>query len=141
MSTKKLFKHTGKISSCETCPLYSKKRVDTNSESPSFSLKYLQDGYHLKDCTNDEKIAFLDALLKRSSLSWSELEQAPRHKLGKEKIEHSAIKAKIPSVVKEDTKLWAFRFLGLAPFVGFREGEIFHILWIDRAFNLYNHGK
>lgn len=127
------------IKSCQACPWYSNKRVDTNSEPPSFSLKHLQKGYHLDDCTKEEKLAFLATLQKHSKLSWSELEQAQRHGLGKEKIERSSIKASIPSIVKEDTKLWAFRFYNKAPFVGFREGEIFHILWIDRAFTLYDH--
>ena len=75
MSTKK--KNTNHfIKPCQTCPWYSNKRVDTNSEPPSFSLKHLQKGYHLDDCTKEEKLAFLATLQKHSKLSWSELEQA-----------------------------------------------------------------
>ena len=125
--------------SCESCPLYSQKKVDSNSLSPSFSLKYLQNNYHLSDCTSEEKLSFLDALLKRSKMRWSEIEQANKSGLGKENIDRNSIKAPIPSIVKEDTKIWALRFRGKAPMVGYREGEIFHILWIDRNFTLYDH--
>lgn len=113
--------------------------MDSNSLYPSFSLKYLQNNYHLSDCTNEEKLSFLDALLKRSKMRWCEIEQANKSGLGKENIDRNSIKVPIPSVVKEDAKIWALRFKGKAPMVGYREGEIFHILWIDRDFTLYNH--
>ncbi len=126
---------------CKDCPLYAKTTsVSTNNERPSFSIKHLQDGFDLNNCTEKEQIEFLKTLHKHSRMTWQELTNAPRHGLGCEIISHDSIKAAIPAIVKPDTKLLAFRFFGKAPFVGFREGEIFHIIWIDRAFTLYNHG-
>ncbi len=46
----------------------------------------------------------------------------------------------MPSVVTEEVNLIAFRFCGKAPVVGFRARRIFHVLWLDRAFKLYDHG-
>lgn len=133
MSKKKLFKP------CSDCPLYTKKPINTNNSFPAFSFKYLQKGFHIDDCTQDEQIHLLQSIIKRSQITWGKLEQAQRHGLGKENISINSIKASIPTCIKGDTKLWAFRFYGHAPFVGFREGEIFNIVWIDRSFTLYNH--
>lgn len=109
-------------------------------KAPIFCLE-LVDGFCLRDCTKDEKAALADALFKRSKLSWSELRQAPRHGLGYEKIERSSIKKSIPTLIKEDATFIAFRFCGKAPMVGYKDGRVFHIVWLDRGFALYDHGS
>jgi len=65
---------------------------------------------------------------------------SPRHGLGYEKIARTSIRAPIPTDITDDVTFIAFRFYGKAPMVGYREGYIFHILWIDRDFTLYSHG-
>lgn len=137
---KKTTPNKAKFSNCSDCP-HRSLFTNTSNLKPSFSLKYLQKKYSLENCTQEEKLSFLNALIKRSGMKWCEIEQAPRHGLGKENISRDALRVEPPSVVKPDTVLWAFRFYNKAPFVGFREGEIFHILWIDREFTLYDHGK
>ena len=44
---------------------------------------------------------------------------------------------RIPSVITPDVKILAFRFCAM---VGFRDGVIFHVVWLDRGFTLYDHG-
>lgn len=123
---------------CDVCP-YS-QHPNYNREHPVFSFVYMQDLYHFNECSKDEQSAFTGKLIKLSHLTWQDIELASRHGNGKEIIAKSAINAPIPNCVKEDTNLIALRFCGKKPMVGFRERNIFYILWIDRNFTLYNHG-
>lgn len=74
-----------------------------------------------------------------SQLTWQQLSQAPRHGQGFESIARKAIKGTFPSVLTQDVTILAFRFNGKAPMVGFRSGEVFHVVWLDRTFELYDH--
>lgn len=107
---------------------------------PIFSFEYLQSGYCVSDCTQDERGGVLGKMRSLSQLSWQALRQAPRHGLGYEIIHRSALKAAIPAVLTEDVNIIAFRAIGKAPMVGFRAGRVFNVLWVDRAYTLYNHG-
>lgn len=108
-------------------------------ESPLFSLRYMNKDYSLSQCTKDEKAAFADTLYKLNQLTWSEINACPRHGLGYEKIARSSIRAPIPSHLKDDVNFIAFRFFGKAPMVGYRDGAVFYIIWLDRDFTLYPH--
>lgn len=76
-----------------------------------------------------------------SQMTWNELHIAPKHGAGSEKISRTAIKRPIPQHITEDVSLLAFRFDGKKPMVGYRSGPTFHIVWFDRNFILYDHGK
>jgi hypothetical protein len=108
-------------------------------ESPLFSLRYMNKDYSLSQCTKDEKAAFADTLYKLNQLTWSEINACPRHGLGYEKIARSSIRAPIPSHLKDDVNFIAFRFCGKAPMVGYRDGAVFYVIWLDRGFTLYPH--
>lgn len=108
-------------------------------QHPKFCLEHLQKDHCLSKCTADEKAAFADRLHQMSQLTWQQLSQAHRHKQGFEAIDRKSIKGTFPSVLTEDVTIYAFRFHGMAPMVGFRTAEVFHIVWLDRAFNLYAH--
>jgi hypothetical protein len=110
---------------------------------PKFSLEFLSKAYCLSSCEQQEKAAFADAIFTLTQLTWAQIGQAPRHGLGFEKIARSAItgsSAAIPSVVTDDVNIIAFRFFGKAPMVGFRREDTFYVVWLDRAFSLYDHG-
>lgn len=109
-------------------------------QKPIFSLVYLRKDYCLSACNKDEKAAFADTLHQLSQITWNEISSSSRHGLGYERISRNAIRSGIPNHVKEDVNFIAFRFFGKAPMVGYRDENIFHIVWIDRAFSLYNHG-
>jgi len=72
-------------------------------------------------------------------MTWYQIQQAPRHGLGSEKIEYDSIKSTKPDIVTKDSTILALRFSGKKPFVGIRDGSLFHIIWIDNKFNLYKH--
>jgi hypothetical protein len=59
--------------------------------------------------------------------------------MGCEKIARDAIRRPIPPGVTEDVTFLAFRFHGMKPMVGYRVNEMFHIIWFDRDFTLYDH--
>ncbi|BAZ81969.1 hypothetical protein PN497_16920 [Sphaerospermopsis kisseleviana CS-549] len=75
-----------------------------------------------------------------SKLTWSQIHSQGRHQLGYEKISRDAIKAPIPKFITEDVNFIAFRFSGIKAMVGYRDGAIFYVIWLDRNFTLYNHG-
>jgi hypothetical protein len=112
----------------------------TDREKPVFSLHLLQKGYCVADCKTNEKASLADCLRKLSNFCWLELKNDKRHGLGCEKIDKHCIKASIPEITPKNDTFLAFRFHGKAPMVGYREGRIFHILWLDRSFALYDHG-
>lgn len=53
------------------------------------------------------------------------------------RVSEKRLNVAVPSVVPEDASILSFRFFGLAPMVGYRENDIFHILWLDREYKVY----
>jgi hypothetical protein len=45
----------------------------------------------------------------------------------------------VPARVSEDARLLAIRYNGMNPMVGFQDGGVFYILFMDRTMDLYNH--
>ncbi|MBF8793477.1 hypothetical protein IRZ70_11745 [Pseudomonas monteilii] len=113
---------------------------DSDLKPPVFSFEYLQNGWCIQDCQQEERSKMLDKLRRLSSLSWREIRQQDRHGLGTEIIDRNAIKTAIPNFLTDDVNLLAFRVIEKAPMVGYRKGRVFHVIWIDRTFSLYNHG-
>jgi len=113
-----------------------------DSLPPIFCLRYLSKEYCLSACEKNEKSLFADAIHRLSQLSWRQLRHAPKDGVGYEKISQTAITGgSIPDVVTPEVRLISFRCFGKAPMVGFKSGRIFHILWLDRKFTLYDHGS
>ena len=110
-----------------------------DQQPPVFSLQYLQQGYSLAECDKEEAAAFAQMLARLSQMKWADIKTAARHGLGFEKIARNALKPPIPSHITDDVNFIAFRFSGMKPMVGYREGVIFHVLWLDRSFSLYAH--
>ncbi|NOT58991.1 MAG: hypothetical protein HOP19_02075 [Acidobacteria bacterium] len=111
-----------------------------DQKCPVFSFEHLQSAYCITNCTSDERAAFTERMRLLSQLTWAQIKCLPKHGLGFEKIAQHAIQTGIPSHITADVALIAFRFFGKAPMVGYRDRRIFHILWFDRDFTLYDHG-
>lgn len=114
---------------------------DYNKLPPIFSLERVQSGkFCFSKLNSSDKAAFADAIFKRRSLTWNELQQTDRHKLGCEKIAISSIKAPIPRFITEDNhNLIAFRYKGKKAMISYRIKNIFYVLWFDHSFELYDH--
>ena len=115
--------------------------IDPDKLPPIFSFEYLDNGdYCLTKCQQHEKAALADTMHRLSRVSWIDLRLAGRHGLGCEKIPRRQIRGAIPAHITDDVGFFlAFRFCAMAPMVGYRDGRIFYVLWLDRAFTLYDH--
>lgn len=111
-----------------------------DTEPPIFSLEKISPDYCLSNCQKDEKSSFADTLHKLSKLTWQQIRHSPRHGSGCEKIDIKSIRGKKPLDLPADTVFLAFRFSGKKTMVGYKDGRIFHIIWLDRSFTLYDHG-
>ena len=108
---------------------------------PVFCFKHLQSGHNVGDCSQQDKIDLIERLSKLSTLTWDQIRLAPRHGFGTEKIALNSIHPTVPTFISEDVDhLLALRFSGLKPFLGLRRGPVFHIIFIDHGFDVYNHG-
>lgn len=86
---------------------------EPDKQPPIFCLQYLVRGFCVSDCNTEQKAAFADALRKLGQLSWRELRQVDRHKLGYEIIRTETIQAPIPAHITDDVTFIAFRFYGM----------------------------
>lgn len=119
----------------------SQEPLNYDSNPPIFSLERLQSGkYCLSGLDQEHKAMFSEAIFRRKSISWSEIKRLDRHGLGTEKIAKSSIKAAIPGFITDDVDdFLAFRYKGMNPMVGYRQRDVFFVLWFDHDFTLYDH--
>lgn len=114
-------------------------RLPDTARYPAFSLRHTQDKYCISKCDKEDKAAFADTIRILSAITWNEMASRGRHKNGYESIPQHRIRALIPKMVTKDTTLLAFRWSGMKPMVGFRDGHTFYVLWFDRDLDLYPH--
>ena len=109
-------------------------------DNPIFSFHYLRDSHCISRCDKEQKVSFVDKMRTLSKLSWNQIIFAPKHGLGSEKIPRERFLLPIPEFISDDEALLAIRFWERAPMVGIRRSRIFHIIWFDKDFNVYDHG-
>ncbi|MGK0393470.1 MAG: hypothetical protein ACJA0B_001644 [Alcanivorax borkumensis] len=119
----------------------SQEPVNYDERPPVFSLEKLQSGkYCLSGLDQTHKAMFSDAIFRRKGLTWRDIKTCDRHGLGTEKISKSSIDAPIPRFITEDVSdFLVFRYNGMNPMVGYRQRDVFFVLWFDHDFTLYNH--
>jgi hypothetical protein len=110
-------------------------------EKPVFSFHYLQDSHCISRCNSDQKLSFIEKMRALSKLTWNQIYSTHRYGLGSEHIPRNRILVSIPDCVAEDETIIALRFYKKAPMVGIRRSQIFHIIWFDKDFNVYDHGS
>ncbi len=134
-----MLKTTGEVGSFASL----KRSESSNARRPVFSLHYMRTatGFSLDCCNDGERSAFSSFLLKFSQLTWQQVQNAPRHGLGSEKISWDSIKEKgVLSGVPEDATILAIRYNGKKPLIGYRDGEVLHVICLDHNFSVYRHG-
>lgn len=113
---------------------------DYDKEHPVFCLRYVDKNYCITDCSDEQKISFVETIRTLSQMTWRQIKLTTREsKLGSEKIAQKAINRPMPSHVTADETLLAIRFWQKARMVGYREREIFRIIWFDCDYSLYDH--
>jgi hypothetical protein len=105
------------------------------------SLRHIQPRFGVEEMTEKQRSEFLVKWAKRSAFTWQELTQQQKHGLGWNDLDAKAIKPSIPSSLKQN-KFMVFRHERNMPFVGFKAGDTFFVLWIETKWNeVYDHGK
>lgn len=115
---------------------------NTNKLTPQFSFEYMVrgSGYSVSCCNDEHRSALLGKLFILSQMTWQEIQNAPRHGLGSEKISRSSFNTALPASIPEDAEIIALRYHGKAPVIGFRGDRIFYIVLMDHNFTAYDHG-
>jgi len=106
---------------------------------PVFSFLYLSKSHCITKCQQKEKISFVKKMHLLSQTTWNQIYSSPAHKNGCEKISRDSLNVSVPQGIKDDANILSIRFFGKAPMVGFREDDIFHVIWFDRKFDVYDH--
>ena len=115
--------------------------LNYDNHPPTFSLEKLQPGkYCFSGLDQEHKTMFAEAMFRRKNLSWNEIKKLDPHGLGTEKIAKSAIKAALPAFITDDLDdFLVFRYKQKHPMVGYRQRDVFFVLWFDHDFTLYKH--
>lgn len=114
--------------------------VDDN-DNVAISFQYLQEknGLDNDKLTKENKIQLLKKIALLTQRTWNELILSSK-KSGFEKMDKNVIK-NLPTIVTEDIKnLYVARFASQGcRLIGFRQGVIYYILFIDPDLKLYKH--
>jgi hypothetical protein len=116
---------------------------NTDDQPPAFSFEKMQDasGNSFNCCQDDDRLALARRLFMLSRISWKQIRHAPASGYGSEQIPRHRIRRPIPTTVTEDVDSFsALHYVGRKRFIGYRVGQIFHILWVDHSFEVYDHG-
>ena len=110
------------------------------SDEISFGFKYLQPASYSDGASAEFLVEFLGRLKGLCGLGWNEIRKSSRHSYGCEKIPVSSIK-KETGLTDDVRHLLAFRATGdKHVFLGFRDGNVFQIVFIEAKFgDIYDH--
>lgn len=110
-------------------------------DHPVFCFRYTHRKYCVEVLPIEERAELITRIEQISKLTWTEIQLTQKHGFGSEKIKRGSIKPDIPSFVTPDVNhLIAIRYSGFKPIVGFRNKFIFHLLFIDHDYSVYDHG-
>ncbi len=118
------------------------RSISTNDRHPAFCFKHIQKGFSIDDCSDDKiKAIFVTKLQHLSQTSWREIQQTARKGAGHEIISIDSLKMPTPKNTPEDRDFLSFRLGGgrNSVFLGYRDGKIFYIVWIDPNGKIYSH--
>ena len=111
------------------------------TQKPHFSLEFLVKGFTLTECDKDQRSAFAMALQERASLSWVDIGNSGRKGLGSEKIHSLNVPITDTIMADKRDKIVSFRFGGNKErFLGYRDGRVLYIVWVDPGGRVYDHG-
>jgi hypothetical protein len=114
---------------------------DYDLDSPAFCLRYIDRAYCITKCSQEQQGDFIASMLRLSQMTWRQiLLTNKKSKLGSEKLQPNVIARPRPKHIAEDQSLIAIRFWEKGRMVGYRERDVFRIIWFDCDYSLYFHG-
>lgn len=116
--------------------------VNYEAEPPAFCFLYTQPGFRIGDLVDDkDKVAVLDIIETLSQKTWGWITRSGKQH-GSEKIPLHQLHENVPTCVGATDDVLSFRVKSRATYrlLGFRNGRILHVLWIDRDGRVYDHG-
>jgi hypothetical protein len=91
-------------------------------------------------CEDEDRLSLAKRMFMLSRTPWRQIRQASTKGFGAEQIPKHRIRRPIPPSVTEDvTFFYSLHYVGNKRFIGYRVGQIFHILWVDHSFQVYDH--
>lgn len=114
--------------------------INYNSFKPTFSFRHMQYqcDWCLSKCQRPDKSSFVDTLLRLSQHTWSQISSFSREALGYEKINRDSLKIKsLPPILTPEVNIIGFRFSNSGRMAGFRDNDVFHVIFIDPNHNLW----
>jgi len=109
----------------------------TNHRYPLFSLQHVVAGFSVSNCERDEKAAFADRLQQLGQMTWEQIQLGSRQGVGTETIGRDSICLPIPNHITPEVRILALRIRQKARIIGYRQDEVFHIVWIDPKHRVY----
>lgn len=110
----------------------------TNDRAPYFSFYYLAQNFRISDCQQSDKSALAERLEELSQLTWGQIMQTPRTGMGTETISQESIAPAIPQHITPDVRILSWRFGRGARIIGYREDQVFHVVWVDPNHQAYS---
>lgn len=122
--------------------------ITDDDKKPLFSLEYIgiNTKYGLKSCQAKDKAIFLDAIHKRSGLTWKQIKyESFKDGLGWEFLKDKKLNIKLRNMARkkltDDAKIQVFcaKARTKKRMLGERDGQIFYILFLDPLGETYEH--
>ena len=138
------YKKQSKVEESSTLFTYTVKDEIITIDYPIFCFRFLNKKFNLTKLDKNQKNLFLKQIVALSTAGFDNINIAPRHGMGFEKIPIKILKFTPPGFITQDVKeVYSFRYAGKKPFIVFRKPStpIFHVLGIDPNFSIYPHGK
>lgn len=123
--------------------LHSVASADGDGLPPAFAFDRMRSGYTLDDCRAHGFAEHLvEAIWRRCALTWRGLLLSSHWGNGFEHVPQSKVTNDGIPGMTPDQKLLVLRFANKdGRIVGYREGRIYHVLWVDTDLSLYDHGS
>ena len=112
------------------------RAASTNNQKLVFSFEHFGEKTHGLDCESEEFKSLIKHLRILSKMTWQQVQESDRHKLGSEEIKTEQIKESVPT---SKEKVLSFRYSSKKPFIGERIDQVLNIYYIDPSFDLYDH--
>ena len=111
---------------------------------PAFSFEKMMDGsgHSFNCCEDEDRLALAKRVFMLSRTPWNQIKMASSKGFGSESIPRDRIRPGIPASVTQDVShFFSLHYSGKKRFLGYRVGQIFHVLWVDHDFSVYDHGS